>query len=219
MNKLQVSVLLEKNGIIALNKPPGVSSDKHLNDKVPSMEARMQKERPEMSLAHRIDLNTSGLLLFAESQKRCLEGKSVYFWLRNNWHKAVTKRYLAIMKAPDKDTFFCDEPLFNEDKGRLQLCKTTFTVLDVNWEGWALVLVDMEYGRKHQIRKHGQKMGYPLLGDVIYGGVRTPHRNGQMLHAWRMEVRLPGYEVLNLEAPVPADFMKFNFDWDKLKNL
>lgn len=207
MNRLPV--LLDSHGIIVTNKQPGVSSDEHDNDNVPSMETRMKLAYPQHKLLHRIDKWTSGLLLFGDP--------SVYWWVRNNWHKAVTKQYLAIMETPMWDTNFCDIPLIKEEKGEPQVCKTTFTVIDANAEGLALVRADMEWGRKHQIRKHASLLGSPLWGDFSYKGSRTPHRRGQLLHAWKLDLRLKSGIEMNLEAPIPEDFKKFNFDWKVLK--
>ena len=66
-------------------------------------------------------------------------------------------------------------------------------------------------GRTHQLRVHLKHLGHPILGDVLYGGVRPPER--QMLHAWKLAFRLPRTgEEREFVAPLPADFLTFGLD-------
>ncbi|AGW14624.1 dephospho-CoA kinase [Megalodesulfovibrio gigas] len=160
--------------------------------------AAMGTERP--GVVHRIDKDTSGLLVVARHEK-ARQTLAAAFEQRQ-----VDKAYLAIchgVPQPTQDRI--DAPM-----GRHPTRKTCmavvpkggrpavseYRVLHADPDGrWALVLVVIHTGRTHQIRVHMRHIGHPLLGDGLYGGqvrrpgdlpaMRTAAARRQMLHAWR----------------------------------
>ena len=97
---------------------------------------------------------------------------------------------------------------------------TNFRVIDQN-ERFSLVKVDIETGRTHQIRVHMKYMGYPILGDAVYGRVDSEKR--QMLHAYKLEFLHPiTKEKMEIIAELPDDFKKaliknkLNFNTEKI---
>ncbi len=90
----------------------------------------------------------------------------------------------------------------------------TFKVNPVGGYGLiSLVECSLHTGRTHQIRVHLKHLGHPILGDVLYGGLRPPER--PMLHAWKLAFAHPrtGQER-EYCAPLPADFLAFGLDPD-----
>ena len=93
--------------------------------------------------------------------------------------------------------------------------KTHFKVLE-RFKEHTLVEVELETGRTHQIRVHMKYIGYPLLGDPIYGHKKVYGNNGQFLHAKILEFIHPRTkEIMHFECPLPDDF---NEVLNKLRN-
>ena len=204
---MKVEVLFSKNGFLALNKPSGMCVDNlqggHTTH-VPQL-GEMIAERYKMGrFAHRIDRFTSGLNLagVSESQVR---------YLMSNWHQITKKYYLAIIPNPTWENTIVNTPV-NDG----QSAKTEFKVLE-RLCSFALVQCQLiKSGRTHQIRQHLQSIGSSILGDVKYGGQKVNAREGQLLHAWRIEFKLPGNCAwTSVQAAIPSDFKEFNFPWDR----
>ena len=86
--------------------------------------------------------------------------------------------------------------------------RTDFKVVRSGGEA-SLLECRLHSGRTHQIRVHLQHFGYPILGDVVYGGRRAGKFSRQMLHAWKLGLDHPrGKERMHFEAPLPEDFEK-----------
>ena len=163
-------------------------------------------------IVHRLDKDTSGLIIIAKNDKAHLELTNMF------QNKEIKKTYLAIVKGK-----------LNKKKGRIvtQIGRdrndrkkmivldsltqgknaiTNFRVIDQN-ERFSLVKVDIETGRTHQIRVHMKYMGYPILGDAVYGRVDSEKR--QMLHAYKLEFLHPiTKEKMEIIAELPDDFKK-----------
>lgn len=211
---MSLQVLYNKNGLLVLNKVAGVCSDQHENEQIMSMEARVKELFWRYKLAHRIDKQTTGILLFASQDMRIDRG-SVYNWLRSNWQSNVQKEYLAIIPHPTWESMACDTPLPDGD-GKIGPAVTSFRVVGRISNQHALVKCTLtKGGKKHQIRIHAKEKGVPLFGDYVYGGARSKLRNGQLLHAWKMGITFP-FAKLNFQAPIPDDFKQFNFDWQSV---
>lgn len=153
-------------------------------------------ERP--GIVHRLDKDTSGLMLVALSEECRLALADMF--ARHDIHK----EYLALVKGvPDKPEGVIDAPV-----GRHPALKTRMAVVPGGkkagsaWRvlyaapdgGFALVAVRIFSGRTHQVRVHMAHIGHPLLGDTVYGGTSCsgggmPKR--QMLHAWKLAFAHP----------------------------
>lgn len=204
---MEVGLLLSRNGFLALNKPAGMctwSNPREHSTDVPQLWELIMMRHRKGRHAHRIDQFTSGINLagISENPVRCL----MY-----NWHTITKKHYLAIIENPEWDKKVIDMPL-NGD----QSATTSFTVVERS-NSFALVQCQLvENGRYHQIRQHLMWLKSPIVGDLKYGGLKTDVRAGQMLHAWRMKVLLPGDRFwTSIQAPIPEDFKQFNFDWER----
>jgi len=138
---------------------------------------------------HRLDRDTSGLMLLSSSPKQLQQ-------LQKLWHSHVQKSYLAVVSpAPEWDRERITQPISRQrDKlGRYRIdshgraCDTEAEVIERR-EGMALLRLVPHTGRTHQLRVHLSHLGYPLLGDPRYGGKKHARL---MLHAHSLCVQVP----------------------------
>ena len=213
-------VIWEDEQLMALNKPPGLSSQggrAQVNtlDELLWAFARPGHARPR--LIHRLDRDTSGVILTAKTKPAAgFLGKAVM-------GRRVKKTYLAIVApgAPEPAKGLIDRPLRRETLGReayMRVCDpdhpdaeaalTRYRTLASNAAG-ALVELNPETGRMHQLRVHLASLGRPIAGDVRYGGAlalagaAVPRL---MLHAAALEFPHPDGGRRRIEAETPADF-------------
>ena len=193
------SILYEDDFIIAVNKPPFLES----NLKKGSVEdiLRRFKRDKKIEAIHRLDKETSGVLLFAKNKK-------TFFKFKELWEeKKVNKLYLAIVVGiPKFKKKFISIPI---DK---KYAKSEVFVKNIG-KNSALVEVNIRTGRKHQIRIHLAKIGYPIIGDKIYGykNVDNPILKSvkrQMLHSSKISFTHPFLKKnLTITAPLHKDFL------------
>ena len=164
------------------------------------------KSRLRVYLVHRLDRDTSGVMMVAKSEE-------VQDYFRSNWNELTEKTYLARvegkMDAPSGvfESYLCEDPkTLNvhsvSDPARGKLARTEWEVLSEG-RGTSLVKVVLKSGRRNQIRVHFAEAGHPVCGDVRYG---TGGR-GLCLHAWRLSFIHPRtHETCTFEAPPPVWF-------------
>jgi 23S rRNA pseudouridine955/2504/2580 synthase len=214
------SLVIEEDAfILALNKPSGLSSQggrikAHTLDDLLWAFARSNGKRPD--LVHRLDRDTSGLILAAKTKPAAgFLGKAIAA-------RKVQKTYLALVAAPPEPRAgSVDTPLRREEIGREAYIRTCaadhpdaeaalsrYRTLAVG-EGVVLVELQPHTGRMHQLRVHLASIGRPILGDVRYGGALTAGGAAVprlMLHSLRLEFPHPDGGQRTIEAPPPPDF-------------
>jgi 23S rRNA pseudouridine1911/1915/1917 synthase len=206
-----IAIVFEDDALIAIDKPPGLLTVATDAEKIDTAFARLSshlstRNRGRPFVVHRLDRETSGLLLFARSA-------AIRDQLQAEWDQ-VTKTYLAVVEGvprpPDGtvDNFLAEgrdlrvRPVSRE-RGRRAV--THYRVLAARG-ACTLVEVLLETGRKHQIRVHLAGLGCPIVGDPVYGATRHPaDRMG--LHAERLSFVHPLTGMrLELRAPPPDAF-------------
>jgi 23S rRNA pseudouridine1911/1915/1917 synthase len=212
--KVGLRILYMDEHILVIDKPAGLLTVATEGEKTRTafalllshLEAHKQG-RP--FVVHRIDRETSGLLLFA------LSGE-VRDRLQKNW-SSITKTYLGVVEGqprPPKGTVrsqLRERKSLRVHEARdaedARLAVTHYRLLSTR-APYSLVEVELETGRKHQIRVHMADLGCPIMGDAVYGAKTNP-ANRLGLHAWRLELAHPvTREPLTFTSPLPAVLQK-----------
>lgn len=160
-------------------------------------------------IVHRLDKDTSGLLVIAKSDAAY---RSLTAQLRE---RRVARTYLALVRGtPRRDAGSVAEPIGRHPTQRTRMAVsargrsalTHYRVVE-RLPGATLLECTLETGRTHQIRVHLRHIGHPILGDPVYGVPGVPEISRQALHAARLEFTHPrSGERLVFRAPLPADF-------------
>lgn len=172
-------------------------------------------------IVHRIDKDTSGLLMVAKND---MAHRSLAAQLKA---KTNEREYVALVHGVIKeDQGTIDAPLGRSPKNRKKQAVvadgrhavTHFKVLK-RYQHYTLVSCRLETGRTHQIRVHMKYIGYPLAGDPLYGPRKTLPGNGQYLHARLLGFKHPRTgKQLTFTAPLPSYFQKMLDKLDKIDN-
>jgi 23S rRNA pseudouridine1911/1915/1917 synthase len=202
-------------GLLSVPSSPDAADEDTAVARVRDYVRHLRPRRPYVGIVHRLDRDTSGTLVFAlDPETR--DGLRALFR-----HHHIERRYLALVAgAPGGERGEVDLALRDEyEGGRRGVARpgeaarpalTRWRVVE-RFPGAALLEVDLETGRQHQIRVHLAHVGLPVLGDSVYGkDVRaavTARR--QMLHARRLGFTHPATGLpLRVESPLPPDFQK-----------
>jgi len=174
-------------------------------------------------IVHRLDKDTSGLLMVAKNDFAHLE------LARQLGERKVERRYQALVNGTFKERCgTVDVPIGRHPRDRLRMAVspvagrpavTHYTVLESH-DGFSLVELKLETGRTHQIRVHMAYMGHSLAGDPKYGqGKNKFNLTGQFLHAARLGFSHPkNGERMTFEAPLPTELQRVLDKWRKSRN-
>lgn len=215
----KIDYLYEDRDIIVVSKPVGLaviapegSRVKTLYDIVTD---HMKKENPHArpAVVHRLDRDTSGVMMFAKSAK----GKKV---LMSRWNQLVKERiYVALAEgAFREESGIFDSWLVENRAGTVYVAKEetrgalrAITAWHVLREGkrYSLLELRLETGRKHQIRAQLSAAGHPVAGDARYGAHSNPL--GRLcLHATILTIEHPFTgQIMRFESPFPEEFASF----------
>ncbi len=227
--RCSLPVLYEDEHVIIVDKPPGLltvpSGPGALDEDTALRRVQdyAQRRRPRGGYAervHRLDRDTSGTLAFALSR----EARAGLIHTFREHH--IERTYLALVTgAPKTDEGVIDVPLREAwASGRKGVARpgeaaqpalTRWRLLE-RFAGAALLEVQLETGRQHQIRVHLAHVGLPVLGDPVYGrdaaragASRLPQPRRPMLHAFRLGFRHPvSGRRLAAESPIPEDMQR-----------
>ena len=209
-----LDIVYEDEDLVVLNKAPGVSvhpGPGHFDDTICNFLLYYYDSvgiEADAHPVHRLDRGTSGLLAVAKHA----HAQEV---LKNQLHTAAFRReYLAVCRgAPFPAAGVVDAPLGPKPGSLVEQmvrpdgkpARTRYETLAV-YGGRALLRLELDTGRTHQIRVHLAHLGHPLLGDFLYGTEEPDLIPRPALHSWRLALRHPitGKELL-FTAPVPAD--------------
>lgn len=210
---IEIDVLYEDKDLLVVNKPqgmvvhpaPGNYKDTLVNsllfhiDTLSSINGEM---RP--GIVHRIDKDTSGLLVVAKSD---LAHKSLSIQLKEH---TICRKYIALVEGIVEDTMgTVDAPIGRDEKNRKRMAvrdrnsKNAVTHFNVikRYSKNTLIEAKLETGRTHQIRVHMSFIGHPLVGDNLYGYKRQKlYSKGQLLHA----------SLLGFIHPDTGQYMEFS---------
>ncbi len=223
-----IRVLFEDKDIVALSKPAGVvvhhdaaHAEGTLVDwflaRYPDSQNVGDPLRP--GVVHRLDKDTSGVLLFAKTN-------TAYHHLKKLFEEGnIKKTYIAlVVGSPKNDSGAINAPIARSTKhfekrvvggkqGREREAVTDWKVRErlvpsSSRDSYTVLEVRPRTGRTHQIRSHLAYIGYPVACDKLYGGKRymcPPGLTRQFLHASTLEFSLPSGAHLSVEAGLPQD--------------
>ena len=211
--RFYLDIICEDDDFIAINKPNGllsVESDKERECAFSYVLEYMQENDPKSRpfVLHRIDKETSGVLVFAKNVK-------IHSMLKLNWNEYIkTREYFAMVEGTLKEKEGRITSYLKENQNNLvystqdpsgALAVTDYKVKKENGQ-YSLLSVLIYTGRKNQIRVHMHDIGNPIVGDDKYGCTKNPlKRLG--LHASRLEFLHPiTKELISIKAPVPNIF-------------
>jgi RluA family pseudouridine synthase len=209
-----INIVYEDDEFIAIDKPQGllsVESDKEsdqtaFNYVFNYLQSKNKLQRPYV--LHRIDKETSGVLVFAKDVR-------IHSMLKLRWNELVQIReYYALVEGKlesreDTITSYLKENqnnlMYSSKDPNGEYAITNYKVVKEN-QLYSLLRVDIETGRKNQIRVHMQDIGHPIVGDDKYGHTKNPlKRLG--LHASKLIFKHPvTNEEIIISAPIPNIF-------------
>ena len=227
--KAELPILYEDEAMLAIDKPAGIAVHGGSGVSFGVIEA-LRRQRPQtrfLELAHRLDRETSGILLVGKKRSALV---ALHDMFREGGAGAggrgADKRYLVLVSGRWMDPVRnvrlpLLKYLLDSGERRVRVAddgKASHTVfrLLARWENFSLLEAELKTGRTHQIRVHLAHLGFPIAGDEKYGDFslnKALPRTGlkrMFLHAWRMRLPHPlGGEALALEAPLPEGLQGF----------
>jgi 23S rRNA pseudouridine1911/1915/1917 synthase len=222
---IPLTVIYQDEDVIVVDKPagltvhpaPGHPSGTLVNALLaiaPELAEAQDTMRP--GIVHRLDKDTSGLLVVARSE-RARAGLTHQLKERE-----VHKTYLALVQGvPEPAQGTIEAPIGRNPRNRKKMAvvaggreaETKYRVHEAldspspSGRRFALLEVEPVTGRTHQIRVHLAAIGHPVVGDGVYGK-RSPLVGRQFLHAWRLAFELPSSgRLVEFEAPLPAELL------------
>jgi 23S rRNA pseudouridine955/2504/2580 synthase len=221
--KAELPIVYEDEAMLVIDKPSGIAVHGGSGVSFGVIEA-LRRQRPQarfLELAHRLDRETSGLLLIGKK-------RSALVALHDMFRKSggADKRYLLLVKGRWMDPLRSVrlpllKYLLESGERRVRVSdegKTAHTIfrLVARWEQFSLLEAELKSGRTHQIRVHCAHLGYPIAGDEKYGdfafnkALQSAGLKRMFLHAWKMQFPHPLMaNVLSFEAPLPDALAAF----------
>jgi 23S rRNA pseudouridine1911/1915/1917 synthase len=213
---IPLEIVYEDEHLVVVDKPAGLTMHAGAATATPTLAAQLltlgarggdDPQRP--GIVHRLDRDTSGLLVAARSETAF---GALQEMIRE---RQVERQYLALVKGrPRSRTGTIDAPIGRDrrdptrrslDTDEPRAAVTHFEAREL-LRGRTLLEVRLETGRTHQIRVHLSAIDLPVSGDVTYGAARDLGLERQFLHAHRLRFRHPVTDVeLDLAAPLPVD--------------
>ena len=209
---LEEMILYKDDDILVVAKPAGISvTPEGWDQSKPCLHHLLREPYPDVMIAHRLDKDTSGVMVFARSADahRVLSAQFE--------HHLVQKKYLALVNGvPDWEETSARHRLRVDvgkkhrtvvDHAHGMNSETLFKVIE-KFNGYALVSAIPKTGRTHQIRVHLYAKGFPIVGDPLYGEYSSKLIGRAALHAAEIAFEHPaGQGWMRFECPLPPDIM------------
>ena len=220
--KIELDIIYEDNNVFVINKPCGMvvhpaagnytgTMAHGLLHLLENVESDFSNEDQRPGIVHRLDKDTSGLIIAAKNTK------ALDYLASQFKDRSTSKTYLAIIhgKLPVKKgtikTLIGRDPNNRKKMSwKVKNGKEAVSVYRVlhEWNNYSLVVLELKTGRTHQLRVHMLSMGTPIAGDRIYSNTKMEF--DLMLHAYRLSIKLPGESSFTgFRAPLPERFKEF----------
>lgn len=212
-----LNIIYEDDNLIVVDKPYGllsISTDKEKEYTMYHMVSKYVKQKNKSNkifIVHRLDKDTSGIILFAKNEK-------IKKMLQENWNEKVIERYYyavvhgnipkgnyQIKSYLKENNNFIVHSTDNKHIGKFAI--TNYSVIKNN-NKYSLLDIDIKTGRKNQIRVHLSENKHPIVGDKKYGK-DDKHYKRLYLHAYKLKIINPKTnEVLEFKTNMPLEFKK-----------
>lgn len=217
--KMDLDIRYEDSDVIVINKPKGIVVHPAVGNLTGTLVNGLLYHCKDLSgingvlrpgIVHRIDKDTTGLLIVAKNDKAHVELS------KQLQDKTVNRLYYALVHGVIEHDFgTIDAPIGRDVNDRQKMAvtatnskdaRTHFKVIE-RFKNYTLVECRLETGRTHQIRVHMQYIGHPVAGDEKYSYRKTMQTNGQLLHAHQLTFVHPTtHEKITVEAELPKQF-------------
>lgn len=224
-------IVYEDNDLIVINKPSGlITHPKNIDDKQSSLTDWVIANYPQLKdvgepfiasgaplprcgIVHRLDKDTSGLIVIAKNQ-------TAFEYMKKQFQNhTIHKYYYTLVFGRPKDS----SGIINEPLGRIGMKRTTQMIgkkmIDgkdsvteyktlKNFDKFTFLDISPKTGRTHQIRVHLKSIGCPVVGDIVYspkGWQQPKDLNRLFLHAYKLELTTPSGKALTLETDLPEE--------------
>ncbi len=209
--KIDIPILYEDLDCLVIDKPKGILTHSkgafNSEQTVASFISQNVQgiEGNRAGIVHRLDRMTSGVMI-------CAKNPEAQKWLQKQFSlRKVKKTYVAIVKSGlQPDHAIIDMPIMRHPtKPKLFRVDTSGRVASTEYQivehskNYAKLILKPETGRTHQIRVHLNQLGYPIVGDTLYGG---PPYKRLLLHSHQLELTLPSNQRKAFTSIVPKDF-------------
>lgn len=213
-------ILFEDSDVLIIDKSAGIVVNKAESVKSETVQDWVEKTyrifiENRAGIVHRIDKETSGILLVAKNSETFYELQKQFK------ERSIKKTYLALVHGKLQGEGEIRAPVarlpWNTERfGIVPGGKEALTKYKVfkNYNDYTVVELYPETGRTHQIRVHLKYINHPIVGDYLYAGRKTSRDDRKtvgrvMLHAWKISFTHPKTgKRISLEAPIPDDMMK-----------
>lgn len=206
--KIPFEVIYEDDYLIAINKPSGLLSVATDSEKENTAFRILKECGKTVFVVHRLDRDTSGVLLFAK--RREVKEK-----LQKNWDSTLYREYIAVCEGVFKEKSGRAESYLKESKTHIvysdkfgkngKKAITNYEVIKTS-KKYSWLRINIETGRKNQIRVAMKDLGHPIAGDKKYGALTNPFKR-LGLHASMLKIIHPITEkVVTFEAKIPRCF-------------
>ena len=217
---LNLAVVYEDDDLLVINKPRGLTvHPSGTSDEVTMVHGLLYQVKDlgafddtiRPGIVHRLDKDTSGLLLVAKNKKTLLALQ------KDLQDRFIKREYKALVEGRvDPDKGMIEAPIGRHPAKRQSMAviaggKDAITHFEVihRYQEMTLLKCQLETGRTHQIRVHFHHIGHPVYNDPKYGG-KKGLKDGQFLHAFRLSFTHPTTKkALSFEAPLPDVFENF----------
>ena len=214
---IPLDIIHEDDSLLVVNKPPGLVVHPGSGNWRGTLLNALLKHSPALAeipragIVHRLDKDTSGLLVVAKT----LEAQTSL--VRQLQARSVKREYLALVHGKVARGGLVEAPIGRHPHARTRMAvvargKPALTHYEVmeRFAHCTLLRCRLETGRTHQIRVHMQSAGHPLVGDPVYSAKKkTPAFSRQALHAFKLSLLHPETQkTLHWQAEVPLDFQQ-----------
>ncbi len=223
---IPLNVIYEDDDMIVINKPPGIvvhpAAGNHEGTIVNALLGRdadfaeKLEDNSRPGIVHRLDKDTSGCLLVAKNPISMFALSNAFQYRRIKKHYAAIVYGIPENAEEEIITLIARHSVHrkkfavNEKSGKTAISRYKIIKSgEIDGVPAALLDVEIETGRTHQIRVHLAHKKHPVVGDELYGGKQKLDAPRQMLHAWKLSLMHPVTGLrIDFECPFPEDFAK-----------